>query len=111
MSLTLPIFSFLHEPGTELDRERSVTGGHVYRGSAIPDLTGVYVFGEFYTGLIYRLDEIASGVWDRVLLLDTNLEISSFGEDASGELLVCDWRRGNIHRLVPAPGSHGVLNR
>jgi glucose/arabinose dehydrogenase len=101
--LTLPIFAFPHEPGGEYERERSVTGGYVYRGSAIPELYGVYVFGEFYTGRIYRLDEIAPGVWDRTLLLDTVLEISSFGEDENGEILVCDRRRGNIHRLVPVP--------
>jgi hypothetical protein len=78
----------------------SVTGGFVYRGSAIPELFGKYVFGDlairnapprvdgrlfyadFQTGLIheFRLPQFATGI------LPNGLTVHGFGEDAEGEL-------------------------
>ena len=74
----------------------SVTGGHVYRGSAIPALYGTYVFGDLCTGEIFGLVGLQTAV-----LLDTDLSIASFGEDRAGELYVVDLK-GTIHAIVPS---------
>jgi glucose/arabinose dehydrogenase len=73
----------------------SVTGGYVYRGRAIPELEGTYLFGDFCSGEIFGLRK---GV--RSLLLATDLRISSFGEDEAGELYVVD-HGGGVYRLEP----------
>jgi glucose/arabinose dehydrogenase len=78
----------------------SITGGHVYRGSAIRDLVGRYVFGDYCTGRLLSISEAGGGRWTMALLLETNLRISSFGEDPSGELYVVD-HQGGVYRLLP----------
>lgn len=79
--LTLPITEYTHPPGGA-----SVTGGYVYRGPQQTALRGDYIFGDFLTGQVWALHEESSGSFQRNLLLDTNLAISSFGEDEEGEL-------------------------
>jgi glucose/arabinose dehydrogenase len=79
----------------------SVTGGFVYRGSALRWLRGWYVFGDYCSGRIWRL-LFRNGrlEFDHRLWRDTALNISSFGETSRGELLVVD-HGGTIYRLVP----------
>jgi glucose/arabinose dehydrogenase len=81
----------------------SITGGYVYRGTRFPQLEGVYFFGDFCSGRIWGLRQAASGEWNMALLLETELGISSFGEDAAGELYVLDYRGGTIYQLSAAP--------
>src|SRR6185312_999188 len=49
--ISKPIVEYPHSPNLEgsgrLDDGKSVTGGYVYRGKALPDLVGVYVYGDF----------------------------------------------------------------
>lgn len=78
---------------------RSITGGYVYRGSAIPALAGRYVFGDFVSGRIFN---IPSGTRPTVTVsggLESGLGISSFGEGADGELYVVAYS-GTIHRIT-----------
>lgn len=76
----------------------SITGGFVYRGS-MPEWNGIYLYGDYCTGMIWGLINTDGG-WQNQLLFDTDLTITSFGQDASGELyLVSD--NGGIYRLVP----------
>jgi len=72
------------------DQGCSVTGGYVYRGSAFPNLAGLYIFGDYCSGTIWSLHRDAAGAWEQRKLLDSGLSISSFGEDAAGELYVLD---------------------
>jgi len=72
----------------------SIIGGYVYRGRAIPALVGSYIYGDLCTGEIFALRSGAS-----TRLLDTDLTISSFGEDQAGELYVVGIG-GTVHRLV-----------
>jgi glucose/arabinose dehydrogenase len=74
----------------------SVTGGHVSRGPD-PLLLGGYLYGDFCSGRIWGLNAAAPGT--PALLRDTNLMISSFGEDEAGNLYVVDWN-GAIYRLT-----------
>jgi glucose/arabinose dehydrogenase len=91
----------LIDPETEYDHTAggSVTGGYVYRGAALPALVGSYLFGDFSSGRIFRL---APGAADYEDMLDTTLNISSFGQDIDGELYVLDYG-GAIHHIVPSP--------
>lgn len=84
--LTLPVLSYSHASGDG----RSVTGGYVYRGAALPELRGSYVFGDFVSGNIWRAVPEGDG-YTRALLLEAAFPVVAFGEDESGELYVADF--------------------
>jgi glucose/arabinose dehydrogenase len=90
-------------PVSGFDRSEGcvVTGGYVYRGTAIPDLQGVYLFADYCGGAVWGLVQTASGDWERVGPIETGRRISSFGEDAAGEVFVVDLG-GAVYRLGPA---------
>ena len=94
--LTLPPIEYDHGNG-----RCAVTGGYVYRGTAIPTLVGGYVFGDYCSGEIWVTTASSTAVASKVRLLDTSLAISSFGQDASGELYVCDLN-GSVYKVLPA---------
>ena len=71
----------------------AVTGGYVYRGSRVPLLRGAYLYGDFCSGRIWGLIYDGNEVSDAHLLLDSSLEISSFGEDEAGELYILSFDR------------------
>ncbi|MBI3703004.1 MAG: PQQ-dependent sugar dehydrogenase [Rhizobiales bacterium] len=77
----------------------SITGGYRYRGGRIPDIYGTYFYGDFCTGEVWSATA-SGGVWSSNLLLDTAFNISTFGEDESGEIYVADLAGGAIYRLV-----------
>ncbi|HEX5132568.1 MAG TPA: PQQ-dependent sugar dehydrogenase [Candidatus Krumholzibacteria bacterium] len=85
------------------DQGISVTGGFVYRGSALPDLVGWYVYGDYGSGRIWALRRV-DGRTENRLLLRANILISSFGCDEDGELIVCahdpTGRPTQLYRLV-----------
>lgn len=69
--------------------ECAVTGGYVYRGPSMPELDGWYVYGDFCSGKIWAVNAADPPMADDpVLLADTGLPISSFGELPDGELVV-----------------------
>jgi hypothetical protein len=88
-------------PVSEYGRElgSSITGGYVYRGPTLTGLTGRYIFGDFISGRIWTLTKTRRKPWRRELLLETNLAISSFGEDETGEVYVVDYG-GTVYRLT-----------
>ncbi len=90
------------DPVTEYDHSLglAVTGGHVYRGNAIPSLRGRYLFGDFGSGRIWTHDPGAPGM-QRTDLLTVGASISSFGEGLDGELYVVDLG-GPLYRLAPS---------
>jgi len=73
-----PIFDYTHSGG-----RCSITGGYVYRGTQGTLPPGTYVYGDYCSGEIFAWSGTAQSV-----LLDTALNISSFGEDQAGELYV-----------------------
>lgn len=93
--------SGLIDPVVEYDHSQgcSVTGGYVYRGTAIPALAGVYIYGDFCSGRIWGLFGDAEGHPRAELLIDSDISITSFGEDQAGELYVLG-SEGQIFRLV-----------
>ena len=93
--LALPVMSYSHDEGC------SITGGYVYRGSALPSLQGAYVYGDFCSGKIWGLRYDGHSVTEHKLLVDSDLRITSFGVDLAGNLYVLSLNDG-IHILVPA---------
>src|SRR5262249_51764860 len=90
--LILPIFEYSHAEGGI-----AVIGGNVYKG-AITGLAGAYIFGDL-NGKIWSLVEAPANTWTRTQLLDTGRQITSFGQDAAGEIYVVD-RGGSVSKLV-----------
>uniref|UniRef100_A0A8C6KFJ4 Si:ch211-136a13.1 n=1 Tax=Nothobranchius furzeri TaxID=105023 RepID=A0A8C6KFJ4_NOTFU len=91
----LPIFDYPHKLG------KSVTGGYIYRGCQMPNLNGLYIFGDFMSGRLMSLKEnAATGEWvyneicmgtDQTcrfpkLINSYHRYIISFAEDEAGEL-------------------------
>jgi glucose/arabinose dehydrogenase len=72
----------------------SITGGYVYRGTQASLPYGGYIYGDFCSGEILMLKD---GV--QTVLIDTTLQISSFGEDEAGEIYVVSLT-GSISRLT-----------
>jgi glucose/arabinose dehydrogenase len=106
-----PVFEYTHSGG-----RCSITGGYVYRGSRGTFPPGTYIYGDYCTGETFTFDGTT-----QTLLLDTTMNISSFGEDEMGELYVVSLG-GTIGRFValtppplppvpppapPAPGRGG----
>lgn len=95
-----PLAEYSHGEGN------SITGGYVYRGLDINELVGNYIFGDFVSSTIWTLNENQEGIWERTELLQTNLSISSFGEDEAGELYVVD-HSGAIYKMIDANEEDG----
>lgn len=96
--LTEPIHTYGRDEGG------CVTGGFVYRGSAIPSLVGTYVYGDFVTSAIWGLT-YSDGHWRNRLVYASDFQISTFGQDQSGELYVANYETGVIYRIDPAGGD------
>ena len=77
----------------------------MYRGTAIPWLRGVYLFGDFCSGRVWALDGDADSGWRMIQIADLPNSLSSFGADAAGEVYVLTFG-GPILRLVEAESGH-----
>jgi glucose/arabinose dehydrogenase len=109
--LVCPIHEYGHGSGC------SITGGYVYRGEAIPELQGTYFYSDYctapiwtfkYTGTPFpavsvRTAEVAPADGQSIN------SISSFGEDASGEMYIID-HGGEVFKLVPEPTNNICAN-
>jgi glucose/arabinose dehydrogenase len=94
-----PIWEYHHDVG------KSITGGTVYRGKALPLLEGAYLYGDYLTNRLWalRYDEGKKRVVANQPIQDPGIPMLSFGEDEMGEvyfLTVSATGRG-IHRFVP----------
>ncbi|HUR91054.1 MAG TPA: PQQ-dependent sugar dehydrogenase [Gemmatimonadaceae bacterium] len=96
--LTLPV----HDYATS-DGNCAVTGGFVYRGAGIPQITGVYFFSDYCKGELRSFRLVNGAATEvRVWPVSTGATITSFGEDSSGELYMIS-HGGTISKLVRAP--------
>jgi glucose/arabinose dehydrogenase len=83
---------------------RSVIGGFVYRGSAIPALVGDYVFGDFVSGRISVLSRDGNGAASSQVVDATGKPITAFAEDADGELYFLEYANAaGIYKLAGGP--------
>jgi glucose/arabinose dehydrogenase len=93
--LTLPVLDYTHSDGC------SVTGGYVYRGSAIPALAGTYFYSDFCGGWVRSFRYVGgavteAGSWNA---LEPGGGVPSFGEDSAGELYILS-ASGGVYRIV-----------
>jgi glucose/arabinose dehydrogenase len=98
-----PVVEYDHGEGC------SITGGFVYRGRALPRLDGLYFYADYCTALVRSVRPQADGatvtdIWDWRAALDPKeqlADLSSFGEDADGELYLLSLG-GDVYKFVPA---------
>ncbi len=102
-SLTGPVYSY-----DSWVTAGAIIGGYVYRGVAIPDLRGAYFFADYMRDKVWSLRHNGTAVTQ---LIDRTAELtppppfppptfSAFGEDAYGEIHVCDLA-GTVYKIVP----------
>lgn len=101
--LSPPLAEYPHAPTTSRpDDGKSITGGYVYRGKALPELAGIYVYGDYETGRVWGLRESGGKAAETGQLIDLRtspkLNIAAFGEDRSGEVYILAFD-GKIHRF------------
>lgn len=95
--LTPPVVEYDHSGGA-----CSITGGYAYRGGAVPALQGTYLYGDYCAGFV-RSFKLVNGMsteqadWPT---LNPGGNITSFGEDAAGELYIMT-SGGGLFRIVP----------
>jgi glucose/arabinose dehydrogenase len=97
-TLVDPVLEYGHDEGC------SVTGGFRSRARPSSGLDGVYLFGDFCRGTIWGGFEDGDGSWSRRVLAETDLSITSFGEDESARIYVVD-RAGSVFRISPRASS------
>ena len=85
---------------------RSLTGGIVYHGKQLPDLAGVYLYGDHSTGRIWgMMHDGTNPLWHKELATPS-LQITGFGTNTRGELLICNHHpagEGGFFTLEPTP--------
>ncbi|MEM8547244.1 MAG: PQQ-dependent sugar dehydrogenase [Pseudomonadota bacterium] len=103
VATTDPVTEYTHDLGN------SITGGYVYRGTAIDALVGQYVFADFVTGRVWAAVPDGSGGYDNQELINANINPAAFAEGSDRELYIADFS-GRILRLdapVGAPPGGG----
>ena len=97
--LVLPVLDYTHGDGS-----CSVTGGHVYRGTAIPSLVGTYFYADYCKGWVRSFRFANNSISDQRewTALAPNGQITSFGEDAQGELYLMT-AGGRVAKIVASP--------
>jgi glucose/arabinose dehydrogenase len=115
-ALTNPILQYPHS-GTISPTTLagcSITGGYVYRGNAIPCLRGHYLFADYCTPEIWSFRRTPAGAIVDVTNRSGQLDppgtavinnVMSFGEDAAGEMYICDQTGGEVFKIVPGTAS------
>ena len=105
-------------PVAEYDHTRgcSIVGGAVYRGSALPQLTGRFVFADFCRGDIWSIirednaeapaeSQAARQPWLAELIVPGSVPVSSIGEDEEGNLYVAGYADGAVYKIVQNPAT------
>lgn len=91
--LELPIWEYERDNG-----DVSITGGFVYRGEAIRELQGLYVYADFVSGRVWALDHADLNNPVNSELLRASFPVSSFGVDQENELYICGFD-GKIYKF------------
>lgn len=100
--LDLPVLQYGRSAGV------SVTGGYVYRGQRLGDLYGAYVYADFGSRRIWAIRHDGTAVVDSAQIARSSSNISSFGEDETGELYVVGFD-GHIFRFDLLPDEQPVI--
>ena len=90
-----PVHDYSQDAG-----DRSITGGYVYRGTAIPALAGKYIYGDYISGRIWALELDGNTRKSNTLLMEGKGNISSFGQDVRGEVYYLNYGEGKVMKVV-----------
>jgi glucose/arabinose dehydrogenase len=101
LELVDPVYEFPQPEGC------SITGGYVYRGEALSEFNGIYLFSDFCAGWVRGLLQDVDGNWQAQELFQLGLRVTSFGEDQQGELYLMAQNEGSVYRLDRAGGVSG----
>ncbi len=93
LELIDPILEYDHSVGC------SVTGGYVYRGQEFPEFYGVYLYGDYCSGVVWGAIRGEDDTWISEPLFSTGVNISSFGQDLDGEVYLIA-HTGDIYQLT-----------
>ena len=99
-SLTLPVLDYPHVGS---GCTGSITGGYVYRGQAMPSLNGTYFYADFCLRFVESFRFQNGQATERTewpMLNPSGSSITSFGEDALGELYLMT-QGGGLFKIVP----------
>jgi len=97
-TLTAPVWDYAHGNGEF--QGNSITGGFVYRGNNIPELTGKYIFADYVSGNVWSLERTDTPGSPTVERIAGEGGLTGFGPDPSnGDVLMADIS-GQIRRLV-----------
>jgi glucose/arabinose dehydrogenase len=95
--LTLPVIDVSHQ---DPPFPCAITGGHVYRGSAIPELRGRYFYSDYCGGFLRSFHYVSGQAIEKIEWSIPDIgRVISFGEDAAGEIYVIT-ASGRIYRVV-----------
>ena len=90
-----PIWEYSHSLGC------SVTGGYVYRGPTVPELTGKYIYADYCTKTVWSLEYDGISPPDNQTLLTAPGSVTSFGIDENNELYIVTFSPDRIYRFTP----------
>lgn len=90
-----PVWEYSHGP------EFSVTGGYVYRGPNVPELTGKYIYADYGSNKIWSLEYDGITPPTNNFLLTAPASPTSFGVDECNELYVVTFNPDRIYRFTP----------
>ncbi len=93
-TFTWPVAEYSHSEGC------AVTGGYIYRGSALPEWQGVYFYGDYCSGSVWGLIQAGQDNWQSKILFSTGTKITTFGVDEAGEIYLADYQSGTLLRLT-----------
>jgi glucose/arabinose dehydrogenase len=91
--LTAPVTDYGHTLGC------TVVGGYVYRGAKYPAMSGAYLFADYCSGRIFAIDPAVDGYRKPVEVGNAGGNLSSFGQDAAGELYITHLD-GDVSKVV-----------
>lgn len=98
-----PILDYGRGSGT--NQGASVTGGVVYRGGRLPELSGHYIFADYVSGNIWSTFYNGTTA-SSFIQLTRDASVAAFGHDPiNGDILIADQSEDMIKRLVLAPVS------
>jgi glucose/arabinose dehydrogenase len=103
--LTAPLFEYDHGPGDASGC--SITGGEVYRGAALPELAGRYLYSDYCAGFLRSFIVAGSGVIEPADWRIPDIgRVISFGRDGDGELYLVS-AGGIIHKIIRGTAPAG----
>lgn len=96
-----PVLEYRHGGAEGSGADNCIVGGYVYRGTAIPALQGTYVYGDNGSGKVYAIQVQAGAMTSPGAHNFAGLQVfmGCFGEDAAGEMYVCDYNNNKILRV------------